>query len=108
MVTIDKEDLVNFIEAFMDQEREFCEYTVGVEEACAKILQKIDRMDATDVITKEQHNAELEETTMKLKEVNATLSMTNGKLKKMLSEMNGKVTYKNGIIYGLEYAIRHN
>lgn len=108
MGMIDKEDLVNYIEALMDQEREFCEYTVGVEETCAKILQKIDKMDVvTDIITKE-HNAELEETTMKLKEVNTTLKMTNEKLKKMLSEMNGKVTYKNGIIYGLEYAIRHN
>lgn len=102
MKAIDKEDLVNYIEALMDQEREFCEYTVGVEETCAKILQKINGMTETDTST------ELEETTMKLKEVNATLSMTNEKLKKMLSEMNGKVTYKNGIIYGLEYAIRHN
>ena len=102
MKAIDKEDLVNYIEALMDQEREFCEYTVGVEETCAKILQKINGMTETDT------SAELEETTMKLKEVNATLSMTNEKLKKMLSEMNVKVTYKNGIIYGLEYAIRHN
>lgn len=102
MKAIDKEDLVNYIEALMDQEREFCEYTVGVEETCAKILQKINGMTETDT------SAELEETTMKLKEVNATLSMTNEKLKKMLSKMNGKVTYKNGIIYGLEFAIRHN
>ena len=108
MGMIDKEAIVNYIEALMDQEREFCEYTVGVEETCAKILQKINGMTETDTITKEQHSAELEETTIKLKEVNATLSMTNEKLKKMLSEMNGKVTYKNGIIYGLEYAIRHN
>lgn len=102
MKAIDKEDLVNYIEALMDQKRDFCEYTVGVEETCAKILKKINGMTETDTST------ELEETTMKLKEVNATLSMTNEKLKKMLSEMNGKVTYKNGIIYGLEYAIRHN
>ncbi len=57
-------------------------------------------------ITKEQHDAELAETTMKLKEINASLNMTNEKLAKELCEMKTKIAYKDGAIYGLKYALR--
>lgn len=44
MKAIDKEDLVEFINTLKDQQRIYLDYTVGVREACTKILQKIESM----------------------------------------------------------------
>ncbi len=44
MKAISKEPLVNYIDAMRDQQWSYLEYAVGVEEACTKILRKIEEM----------------------------------------------------------------